>query len=256
MIDLIRAIWRGVSTCTWTLGIIALMVIVRRWPGLPDDQRWARLQRLFRRWARGLLRLLNVKLDVRGTPPETPGLLVSNHLSYLDIVVYAATVRATFVSKHEVASWPLLGGVVTLLGTIYVDRTRRQDVGRVNGLIAQALERGRSVIVFAEGTSSNGEDVLPLRTALLEAGEHGRHPVHFARLDFRTPPGTAPASEAVCWWGDAPFLPHVVRLLRIPSIRALVHFGNETMTPADRKTLALSLRESIRALPALEDLTS
>ncbi|MEM6639054.1 MAG: lysophospholipid acyltransferase family protein [Pseudomonadota bacterium] len=248
----LRLVWRGTAGLLWTVGCVAVMALIRYLPGQATDARWRRLQRAFGLWARGLLRVLNVSLTVRGTPPTTPGLLISNHLGYLDIVVLAATVRATFVSKSEVARWPGIGPAVTLLGTIYVDRSRRRDVARVNKLIAESLERGRSVIVFAEGTSSNGDDILPLRPSLLDVAEDGHYPVHYARLDFQTPPGAPDAGEAVCWWGDAPFLPHLLGLLQVPSVQALVHFGDETVPVADRKTLALTLREKIRALPALE----
>lgn len=197
--------------------------------------------------------ILGVRLDVRGEPPSRSGLLVCNHLGYLDIVVLTATLRATFVSKSEVASWPLLGPVVTLLGTIYVNRARRTDVARVNRLIADSLGKGRNVVVFPEGTSSDGSDVLPFRASLLEPCEEDRHPIHYARLHYSTPPGAPDAAESVCWWGDAPFLPHVMGLLRVPHVHALVHFGNEAVIPADRKTLAVSLREKIRALPTIDN---
>ncbi len=229
--------------------MVTLMAVVRVLPGFGSARRWRALQSLFGGWARVLLRLLRVDLDVRGTPPARPGLLICNHLGYLDIVVLAATLRATFVSKHEVASWPLLGFVVTLLGTIYVDRSRRRDVARVNGLIEDSLAAGRTVIVFAEGTSSNGDDVLPLRPSLLASAEHGQHPVSYARLTYRTPDGAPGAGHAVCWWGDAPFLPHLAGLLRLPGVSALLHFGQEIAAPSDRKALALELREAIRALP-------
>lgn len=251
MPGVLRALWRAPLSILWTLLVVGAMVPVRYVPLLSTSARWSALQSLFSRWARGLLRILNVSLTVEGSPPEVPGLLVCNHLGYLDIVVLAATVRATFVSKSEVASWPFFGFVVTLLGTIYVDRNRRQDVARVNGLIADSLAQGRTVIVFAEGTSSDGTDVMPLRPSLLNSSEGGRHPVCYARLDYATPANALPAADAVCWWGDAPFLPHLSGLIRLPAVRALVHFGNDTITPADRKTLALTLREKIRALPAL-----
>lgn len=242
---------RAVLSLIWTVSVVALMTLVRYFPGQSDKARWARLQSLFSGWARVLMRILNVTLTTGGQRPPGPGLLICNHLGYLDIVVLAATVRATFVAKSEVASWPFLGYVVTLLGTIYIDRSRRHDVARVNELITRSLSLGRTVVVFAEGTSSDGTDVLPLRPSLLHSGQHGEHAVYYARLDYATPEGAAVASDAVCWWGDAPFLPHLKTFLKVPSVRALVHFGNETITPANRKSLALELREKLRALPAL-----
>ncbi len=177
-------------------------------------------------------------------------MLISNHLGYLDIVVFAATVNATFVSKKEVAHWPLIGPLVRLLGTIFVDRTRPRDVARVNGLIDDALGAGRGVIVFAEGTSSGGDDVLPMRPSLLGPAAGGRYPVRYARLAYATSKGAPAARDAVCWWGDAEFLPHAWGLFRIPRIDALLHFGRESVANDNRKELALTLHERIRSLPA------
>lgn len=231
----------------WTLGVIAIMHLVRAL-GADTNARWSRLQRLFRVWARVGLRIMNVRLHVIGQPPPGPCLLTSNHLGYLDIVVFAATLEATFVSKLEVASWPVLGRVVRLLGTIFVDREKPRDVARVNGLIDDALNAGRSVIVFPEGTSSDGRDVLPLRPSLLRAAEDGRFALRYARLAYQTAASAPDAATSVCWWGDADFLPHAWGLFRLPRVDALIHFGADTVAAAPRKELAHQLHDRICSL--------
>ncbi|MFK7885329.1 MAG: lysophospholipid acyltransferase family protein [Gammaproteobacteria bacterium] len=231
----------------WTLCLIGLMYVVRM-TGRDNHTRWRRLQRLFRVWARVALCIMNVRLQVFGSPPQSPCLLASNHLGYLDIVVFAATFEATFVSKLEVASWPLLGPVVSLLGTIFVDREKPRDVARVNALIQSALDERRAVIVFPEGTSSDGQDVLPLRPSLLRAAEDGRHPLHYARLAYQTNASAPNAGTSVCWWGDADFLPHAWGLFQLPRVDALLHFGAETVPSAHRKELAVQLHDRIRSL--------
>ncbi|MFK8028638.1 MAG: lysophospholipid acyltransferase family protein [Gammaproteobacteria bacterium] len=234
----------------WTVLVSTLIFILQFVFGKQSTSWQARRQRLFSRWARGALWLLNVDLSVVGDPPTPPCLLVSNHLGYLDIVVYAAVLDATFVSKQEVAHWPLLGAVVRVLGTIFVDRTKRKDVSRVNTLINNSLESGRAVILFAEGTSSNGEDVLPLHPSLLSPAEGGRYPVRYARLAYTTPASEPHAGDAVCWWGDSEFLEHAWGLFQVRRIDALLHFGDGVVQSDCRKELARTLHQHIRSLPA------
>jgi 1-acyl-sn-glycerol-3-phosphate acyltransferase len=243
---LIGAMRASAFTC-WTLCMIALMYLVRS-VSAPGLAQWRRLQRLFRAWARVGLRIMNIRLHVDGPLPPTPCLLTSNHLGYLDIVVLAATFEATFVSKLEVAAWPVLGPVVRLLGTIFVDRQKPRDVARVNRLIESALAEGRAVIVFPEGTSSDGSDVLPLRPSLLRAAQDDSVPLHYARLAYQTPSPNE-AATAVCWWGDADFLPHAWGLFKVSRVDALIRFGEHAVDNAHRKILAQRLHDHIRALP-------
>jgi 1-acyl-sn-glycerol-3-phosphate acyltransferase len=245
---LIAAI-RALIFALWTVFAAALMVGARLLSFGRPSLWWPWRQWIFRLWARGALRMLNVQLTVRGDAPAPPFLLISNHLSYLDIVVFAATVNATFVSKQEVAHWPFFGPMVRLLGTIFIDRNRRRDVARVNRLIDETLGQGRAVIVFAEGTSSSGADVLPLRPSLLGPAVGGRYPVRYARLAYATDPGAADASVAVCWWGDATFLPHAWGLFHVWRTSALVQFGADVVESDNRKDLAATLHDRIRSLP-------
>lgn len=230
--------------------VAALAVVLARVLSKPFPRGWRRVrQRVFSSWASVTARILGVRLDVRGVAPEPPFLLISNHLGYLDILLYAATVDAVFVSKREVAHWPFFGPLVRLLDTIFIDREKRSDVVRANALIDAALERGEGVIVFAEGTSSDGRRVLPLKPSLLRAAETNRAPLHYARLAYETDPDQPDAADAVCWWGDMPFITHVVGLFKLRRVSALVHFGPERVSGNDRKMLARALHERIERLP-------
>jgi len=189
-----------------------------------------------------------VRVDQHGRPPARPFLLVSNHLGYLDIAVLAATTGGcVFVSNHEVAEWPVWGPLSRMGGTIFVDRSRPRDALRVLGRMRKALERGEGVVVFPEGTSSGGAAVLPLRSALLAGAAREGIPVHWAVLSYRTPPGSPPASEAVCWWGRMTFVPHVVGLARLPRIDATLVWGDEAVVGDDRKALAVRLHGLLSA---------
>ncbi|HKX45760.1 MAG TPA: 1-acyl-sn-glycerol-3-phosphate acyltransferase, partial [Planctomycetota bacterium] len=109
------------------------------------------------------------------------------------------------------------------------------------------LARGHTVVLFPEGTSSRGVEVLPFRPSLLEPAAGGGFPVVPAAVSYRTPAGAPPASRAVCWWGDMTFAGHFVRLLGLPGFDARVAFGSEAPREPDRKVLADNLWQAVRA---------
>jgi 1-acyl-sn-glycerol-3-phosphate acyltransferase len=197
-------------------------------------------------WARLVAASLRMRISVEGRPPASPFFLVSNHLGYIDIVVLAARLRCVFVAKSEVASWPVIGLMCRSAGTLFIDRTIKRDIPRVMGEIDEAMRAGMGVIVFPEGTSSSGAEVLPFRPSLLQPAAGSDTPVSYAAITYRTPPGAPAAHLSVCWWGDAGFAGHLLRLLRLPSIDARIVFGAEPVRSADRKELAVRLRDAVR----------
>jgi len=185
--------------------------------------------------------------DYRSAGPiPKSGLLVLNHLSYLDIMVIASITPAIFVSKSEVRDWPLFGWLSTLGGTLFIQRARRTHVGVVNREIEEALGDGALVVVFPEGTSTNGEQVLPFRSPLLEPVTKGTHLITVGCLRYELDDGD-PRDE-VCYWGDHAFFPHVVHLLGKRRVRAVVQFGAFQRASDDRKELAKELREAVLKL--------
>jgi 1-acyl-sn-glycerol-3-phosphate acyltransferase len=195
-----------------------------------------------RGWARGLLFILGARVEVRGTPPRPPFLLVTNHLSYVDIPVLASLTHCVFVSKHDVADWPGIGILVRAVGTIFIDRSRPRDVLKVMEQMNEARELGSGVVFFPEGTSTKGERVTPLKPALLDAAVRSGQPVHYGVISYRTPEGEPPAHQAICFWGDAEFASHAWGLLGLSGFTVHVTFGNETLLEEDRKTLARRLQ--------------
>jgi 1-acyl-sn-glycerol-3-phosphate acyltransferase len=213
---------------------------------LPFDRaryRWRCL--IFRSWARATARLLGIRIEVRGTPPRPPFFLVSNHLSYVDIIVFASAIECVFIAKQDVSRWPVLGLMCRSMGTIFIDREKRKDVTRVNGLIEKTLASGRGVVLFAEGTSTEGATVRQFKPALLEQAAALRLPVSCAALSYSTPTGEPPAHLSVCWWGDMTFPDHLFALLGLPWFRATLVFGPRSIREADRKRLAIRLREAV-----------
>lgn len=202
---------------------------------------------LVRLWARGMCLLLGIRRRVEGPAPQPPFFLVSNHLSYVDILVIAASVRGVFVSKSEVRHWPAIGPLATIFGTIYLDRTRTRDAVRVLETFDRVVGAGVGVVVFPEGTSTAGDRVGPFHAALLEWAARRDFPVHTVALGYETAPPDPPAHEAICWWGDMTFLPHVTRLCTLRGSRATVRFAPHTIRRPDRRTLADDARSSVLA---------
>jgi 1-acyl-sn-glycerol-3-phosphate acyltransferase len=251
-VRVVRATGRLVAFLVWcALGLAArLLTLPVIWVA-PGAARPC-YQVVCRAWARGLARIVGLAIDVRGRPPAAPFILVANHLGYLDIVTLMAVSPAVFVSRGDLRSWPVLGVLARAAGTLFVDRDMRRDVVRINGLIEQVLARGLGLIIFPEGTSSGGEEVLPFRSSLLEPAVALGRPVHWGTLEYRAPDGGPPASEVVCWWRDMTFVGHFWNLLGLSSIRATVQFGEEPLTADTRHELARRLHEAVsgQMLPA------
>ena len=171
--------------------------------------------------------------------------MVANHLSYIDILVLAAVADVFFIAKAEISAWPGLGLLSRTVGTIFIDRELRRDVKRVNRLVERTLEEGYGVVLFPEGTSTQGYEVIPFKSSLLAFPAQERLPVHAATLSYRTTSGDLPANLSVCWWGDARFFAHFWQLLGVPGFVASVRFLSETVVDSDRKKLAASLQRVV-----------
>ena len=199
------------------------------------------------RSSRRHLKIFGYSASVAGEIPKA-GLLVSNHMSYLDILAICSAAPAVFVSKADVRRWPLFGWLAALGGTVFIERERRTHVGAVNREIENALAEDALVVVFPEGTSSDGTAVLPFRASLLEPALRGGHAIATAWLHYELADGDA--KQEVCYWGDHTFFPHLINLLGKKSIRATLRFGKFQRTTDDRKELAIQLREAILQLKA------
>jgi len=210
----------------------------------PDTRLAARAAWLHRTTKR-TLRYFHIQTQATGPVPAR-GLLISNHLSYLDVLVLSSLTPAVFVSKHDVKYWPVFGQFAVLAGTVFVDRARRFQVGQVNNEITAALTQGALVVLFPEGTSSNGETLLPFKSSLLEPATHPEWPLAVGWIHYEIDDGDA--GEEVCYWGGHTFFPHMLNLLGKRQVRASVRFAQCPPHKSDRKKLAQSLREEILAL--------
>ena len=194
-----------------------------------------------------ILRRLGIATAARGRRPPQ-GLICSNHLSYLDILVYAAVLPCVFVSKREVARWPAIGWYARMGGTIFVDRQSRSDTGEVTRQIAAVLQQGVPVLLFPEGTSTDGSIVQRFHPSLLEPAVQLDAEMTAAAIGYRAHDAH---ERDMCWYGDAPFTPHLVRTMTRKGITAEVEFYPSPAAHRDRKAAAIELREQVQALRML-----
>ncbi len=214
--------------------------------------RWRQL--IVKWWSRGSLRILGIQAKFSGDPPKPPFCLVSNHLSYLDVIVFQAQTGCVLISKSEVAKWPFIGKLSSLFGTIFIDRRRMQDVRRVSELIHNALRVGEGVVFFPEGTTTNGQQVGTFKSSLLHDFATASYPVHFASISYSS--SVVNASNVLCWWDDIPLLTHLWGVFKTKSSTALLHFGNTPIINSDRKQLAALLQESVTKIFTRTDVHS
>ncbi len=238
---------RVVLVLSYTLGCYLTLIVGRAllWLVRRSSQHWS--DEIYRLWGAGMTRLLGIRVDVRGPTPPRPFLLVSNHLSYVDIFLLAGLFGCVFVAKSEIARWPLIGHLCRAVGTIFVDRQSRRDALRVGTQIHETLAAGRSVVVFPEGTTSGGETVEPFKASLLAPAAAQEVPVYGAALSYQTPADVPPARLSVCWWADMQLVPHLFGLFRLPSFCASVNFAEAPIQDSDRKRLARRLHTAILA---------
>jgi 1-acyl-sn-glycerol-3-phosphate acyltransferase len=244
-----RLTGRGIGRAIWLiaeLGFIALrffllFVFTRGRPTLRQRIAWLH-------W--GCHRASRVFMDRPGIGGPLPhsGLLVSNHLSYLDILLLGALTPAVFVSKADVKQWPVFGWFASWGGTVFVRREKRGEVGAVGDQIRQLLQAGHLVVLFPEGTSSGGDTVLPFKSSLLEPVSGQTYNVHAAGIAYFL--GDGNASTDVCYWGDMVFGPHLAKLLGKAKIRARVNFADIPAPAPDRKRLAKQLHAAVLKLHA------
>ena len=237
----IRAAVRMVLFMSATLGLYWFWFFTHFF--IPNKIHWR--QTIFGAWTRSFVSISHMKVKIVGTPPKPPFFLVTNHLGYADIGALRYAVKGIFVAKSEINEWFLAGRVCRGYGTIFINRTNRRDIPRAGEEIIARLAAGEGVIVFPEGTSTRGEEVLPFNSSFLEFAARGNVPVHYAALSYSTPPGELAASDAACWWEDIGFFPHLWRLFHVREYTATIVFGDEPVMNHDRKLLAAELRQHV-----------
>jgi 1-acyl-sn-glycerol-3-phosphate acyltransferase len=194
------------------------------------------------RQARRMLSALEVKVTVTGTFPYE-GLMVCNHLGYLDTIIIGAQAPLVFVAKSDTRNWPIIGLIIKSAGCILADRSRRTSAAETSQQMLHVMKFDLPVVFFPEGTSSDGSNILPFKPALLQTALDTRKPITPAAISYQATSGDL--KNDVCYWGDHTFATHLFRLAKIQNLTAHLTIGNAPPLPADRKFAARTLRSEV-----------
>lgn len=213
---------------------------------------------------RAVCAVLGIRIkEIGRRSASTPLLILSNHASWLDIIVITAVTPAVFVAKHEVASWPVIGWLARLQRTVFIERERRHKTGEAAAAMADRLGGGDAVVLFPEGTSSDGNRVLPFRSALVGAVHHtlgnsthhdavNVQPLSLAYTGMGGVPLSRGLRNRLAWYGDLELLPHVLGVLRSGAVDVTVTWGEAVAhdLSADRKAITRAAEAEVRRMTA------
>lgn len=197
-----------------------------------------------------VLQRLAITLTAEGPLPQH-GLIVSNHLGYLDILLHAAAGPRVFVSKSDVRSWPIFGWLAQCGGTIFIERGSRASATEAAMEIEYALRNEIPVVLFPEGTSTDGTTLLPFHTFLFEPAIESESQVTASALSYESDG----AEECdLCYYGDVHFVPHLLEVLGRKSIRAKIRFDRKPRMYSNRKYAANDTWERVARLRLQSDI--
>ena len=254
-----------VSLWTVFFGFVALVHLWISVLRLPN--RWEIISRLTRSLTFLLRTILNIKVTVIGDVGELERgghVIISNHLGYVDGFVLGSIFSVVFVSKREVKKWPVIGQWTTLCGTIFINRQRKDQVPSVVEEISRKLREEANILLFPEGSATNGEQMLPFQTAPLAAPLRNRSIIVPVTLTYKSV-DDKPVSEAnrdlIYCYGDMDFVPHFWKLLSLRSVEVIVTIQPKIEcfryedNSAGRKKLAIDCYNRVLGRPVETDLS-
>ena len=208
-------------------GIIGVPQIVATAVHTPTARRIPKL------WHKSMLGLVQMKVISKGEPlRDEPVVFISNHASYIDVIVLGSLIEGCFVAKSEVAGWPFFGWLAKVGRTVFVERERRSTAGEQRDTLVDHLREGDNVIFFPEGTSNNGQHIERFKSTLLAAAEHPVvgdeparvQPIAIAYTGIHGLPMGRRALPKFAWYGDMELLPHLYELMQVGPCEVQVIF--------------------------------
>jgi 1-acyl-sn-glycerol-3-phosphate acyltransferase len=229
---------------------------------------WRLADRIPMWFHRLFLRLFGVVVRVRGRPPGgAPTLVLANHVSWLDIAVIGSLAPLSFIAKSEIAGWPVFGLFAALQRSVFIDRARRTHTAVVNAAVARRLAQGDVIVLFAEGTTSDGNRVLPFRSSLVGAARAALseekldrihlQPLGIAYVRRNGLPVTRRERPAIAWYGDMELGPHLAAFVREGPLDVVVAWGDPIPFDgaSDRKQATaqaeIAVRRAVKGDPSL-----
>ncbi len=242
MIATITALCRAVAFLVVTLPLmpLQLLLVKLRSPA-------ARTFPSF--YHRLLCHILGIRLTVQGNIRKS-GLIVCNHVSWLDIIVLSAVHPVSFVAKKEVGTWPFFGTLARLQRTVFVDRSRRHSTRIGADEMIERLKCGDTLVLFPEGTSSSGRILKPFKSSFFASVENSVIPLIPVSLAYRSQHGlplTMRRQPAIAWYGDMDLLPHLWAFLKGGPVEVRVNIHPPLLPSAfpDRKALSAAAADAI-----------
>lgn len=200
-----------------------------------------RRARVIRAWMRGLCRVLGLRVQVSGVPVQGPLLLVANHISWLDIPALMVAVETVYIAKDEIRTWPVIGGLATRSGTLFIRRGAGAQA--VHHAMAHRLTQGGHITVFPEATTSDGRDVRPFHGRLYQAALDAHCAVQAVALTYPHPAGVHPLAPLR---DDLSLVAHLWQVLGEARMDVHLHFHLPWSTHGlHRKELAQRTRQQI-----------
>lgn len=224
--------------------LVLCAIINLDFTGRVDADDWAR------RWLRRLMRIMGIRFTVRGEPVQGGQMIVCNHVSWIDIPLVGAALTSRFVAKSDIQHWPMIGFIARAIGTFFI----RRGTGGSKPLLDKLrphLARGGSVVIFPEGTTTSGHDVLPFHPRLFQAALDCQAPVQPVALRYGL---TAAGEDLAPFIGDDDLVSHIVRMLRSPGLACELTYCAPLLPEryTDRTQMARDAEEAIRRVVAPE----
>lgn len=216
---MVRRIYRISGLLFWSMLMAVLSVPWQLGRGWDKNRKISRFTMI---WTGGVARIVNLRVKVTGQVPSGQGgLVVSNHLGYIDIITHGSMLPLRYAAKADIAGWPLLGWYLGLSRPIWTDRESKQASRKTLRDFAKTMRKGMYLIVYPEGTSTDGKDgIRPFKSTSFEAAIAGNVPIYPVLTSYRDVPGR----QTVCWYGDMTLLPHVWEVLGFERIDAEIRF--------------------------------
>lgn len=213
---------------------------------------WQSKRRIIKTWSHWLLRALGIRLVVDRAPPAAnlQGLMVSNHSSWIDIFATNAVQAVRFISKSEIRDWPVLGRLVTMAGTLYVERGNRSKINETNQSIRDAVAAGDLIGFYPEGTTTDGTYLLPFKTNLFQPAVDYQMMVYPVAVSYRQ---RGEPTRLASYEGNTSFGESLLSLTRAVGLEVHVVFCDPIAGGAygDRVALATAAQETIAQMTGL-----
>lgn len=213
VVRIIRVIIRLILFLLISL-ICALAALFMRAFGVPHSV----VFRVYNAWKGMMFRVLGVRVEWSGDVPQEPAILMANHRSYVDVLMFSSAIPVVFVAKASVRRWPIIGWGADGLRTVWVDRKSQESRRKTREQLRLRLADGKSVVIFPEGTTHRGPEILELKPGMFHTCAEGGFPIVPVAIEYEDP--------TISWTGKELFLPHFLQQFSKPHIHVRVKYGD------------------------------